>query len=94
MIDGVLLHHLISKFFIHAFVHHVYKYAEFELKSFNRMQTEDKYPQKIKNNLKVAALAEKSAIDSFTPDLLKIVRLFQKNLESEIKASLQKFKKN
>ena len=92
-IDGVELHHLISKFFIYAFVHHVYKYAEFELRSFNKMQTEDHYPPRIKNNLKDVANAEKSVLGSFTPDLLKIVKVFQKNLESEIKSSLQKFKK-
>ncbi len=92
-IDGMLLHHLISKFFINAFVHHVYKYAEFELRSFNKMQTEERYPPKVKKNLKDAALIEKSALDSFTPDLLKIVKIFQKNLETEIKSSLQKFKK-
>ncbi len=93
MIDGATLHHHISKFFLQAFVHHVYKIIEFEMRSFKKMGTQAQYSTNVQNSFKQAASNEKMVLDSFPPELLKIVKTFQKNLEKEIKLSLQKFKK-
>ncbi len=87
------LNYHIAKFFLQAFLHNVYKNLEFEIRSLKKYKKQLGISENAQIKIGTMIYVEEKMLALFTPNMLKNIKTFQRELDNIIKNSLQKFKK-